>query len=315
MQQTSLDADFDMIDWLYGGLESVLCDRPNFHAMTGNESYYCYHHDVWAGMEAETSTTTTTTKSSSASSSSSKSSSASASSDNTKAAAPKAGDNKSYIDSVKKVAQNLYKNLMDMLKRVREYFFGEGEQAAVDAAKNATDAVNAMADLNSAAPIPDDAAARDPSTYLKALEGGTEYNELLNEYPDLKNAIERVKASASKISNSDTVGKLRASYADLVKNANNGIQAVTGALRRVMADAEKKTGELKNPKVPGTGDTTEVKAGIKEQNQQTIAEAKEGTKKARLVGGVRNKLVAALSAISAQSKTIKDKPPQSKFKG
>lgn len=320
---TSLDADFDMIDWLYGGLESVLCDRPNFKAMTGNESYYCYHFDVWNGMEAEMRSTTVksetkTTSSGKSTSTETKSSSASASSNNDSSSNKTGSTGKNmqkYIDSVKKVAANLYKNLMDMLKRIRDYFFGEGEQAAVDASKAAVEAVQAMDGLSANAPIPDDAAARDPNTYLKGLEGGAEYQELLKENPDLNTAIESLKSSVQKLSNSATVGKLRLGYADVIKNANAGIQTVGNSLRKVLSQAEKKTQELKNPKLPKDGETTEVKEGIKAENSAAINEAKEQTKKARLIGGVRNKIVATLLALDAQSKTVKDKPPQSKFKG
>lgn len=312
-----LDADFDMIDWLYGGMESVLCKEYDFGAMTGNESYYCYHFDIWNGMEAEatSSSSTTTTSSSSSSSSTTKTSSTKTSSTSEKKSSTDGSKIKAYADSVKKVAQGLYKNLIDMLKRVREYFFGEGEEAAVEAAKSATEAVEALNELQGAAPIPDDAAARDAGIFAKALQGGEEFQEVLKQYPDLAAAIDRVNKAAQTIGNSDTVAKLRTSYADLVKSANAGIQSVSGALRRCLSEAEKKTNELKNPKVPAEGDTTEVKEGIKQENAQAIEQAKEETKKARIIGGVRNKLVAALNAVSTQSKTVKDKPPQSKFKG
>lgn len=310
-----MDADFDMIDWLYGGLESVLCDKYNFAAMSGNESYYCYHFDIWNGMEAEATSSSSTTTTTSSSGSSTEKTTSTKSSSTAKPNASSGGKMKAYADSVKKVAQNLYKNLIDMLKRVREYFFGEGEQAAVEAAKDATEAVEGLNALQGAAPVPDDAAARDPNVFMKALQGGEEFQEILKEYPDLASAIDKVSKAAQNIGNSDTVVKLRTNYAELVKSANAGIQSVGGALRRCLSEAEKKTNELKNPKVPEEGDTTEVKEGIKQENSQVIEQAKENTKKARLIGGVRNKLVAALNAVSAQSKTVKDKPPQSKFKG
>lgn len=272
-----LDADFKYIDWMLDGMESLICNTGvDFKSLSGNESWYCLHFD----------------------------------------ADQLAGNEANkYIDSIKTVAGNLYKNLTDMLKRVREYFFGEGEKAAVESAENATEAVNAMADLNGAAPIPDDAPSRDPGTYLTSLEGGTEVNELLDEMPELKAALEKIKASAQKVKDSKTVASMRATYAEMVKAANAGIQTVSGSLRKALSEAEKAAGELRNPKLPKEGDTPEVQSAIKQENQEGIAEAKSETKKTRLIGGIRNKIVSALNTVTAQSKATKDKLPDSKFKG
>lgn len=317
-EEHELEANFDRMEKMYDGLESVLNQTYDFASLTGNESFYCYHAEVWAGTEAaeqSTSSSASSSQSSSASAKSSSTTSASSTTD-TKTNSASAGEKmKGYMESVKKVAQNLYKNLMDMLKRVREYFFGEGEQAAVDAAKNATEAVEALNEMQGGAPISDDAAARDPNVFMKALQGGAEFQEILKEYPDLANAIEKVRKSATDIGNSTTVATIRTKYAELIKNANTGIQTVSGTLKRALSEAEKKTGELKNPKTPNESDTTEIKDGVKQENSAMIDAAKEETKKVRLIGGIRNKLVAALNAVSTQSKTVKDKPPQSKFKG
>lgn len=300
-----VDAEFDMINFTLGGLESILNTEHDFASMTGDESYYCYHYDCWAGVEAITTETIKSTVTSNVNKAA----------DKTREAASKAKEKaRAYADSVKKIAQGLFKNLMDMLKRIREYFFGEGEEAAVEAAKNASEAVEALNEMRGDAPIADEAQAKDPNIFMKALQGGTEFQEILKEYPAIGSAISKVEASAKAIGESNTVGTLRQGYGTLIKNANSGIQEITKVLRTQLSAAEKTVNNLKNPKTPGDADASEVKDGIKQENTQLIEQAKEDTKKARLIGGVRNKLVAALTAISTQSKTVKDKLPQSKFR-
>ena len=301
----NLDADFDMINWTLGGLESILNEEYDFHSMTGNESYYCYHYDVWSGLEA---VTTESIKATMSSTTNKVSEGAKEISSQARAKARK------YADSVKKIAQGLWKNLIDMLKRIREYFFGEGEEAAIAAAKEASEAVEAMNEMQGDVAVADDAQAKDPNVFMKALQGGVEFQELLKEHPALGQAIAKVEAASKKIGESKNISKLRQGYAELIKNANSGISEVTKVLRTQLSEAEKVVNNLKNPKTPGDGETPEVKESIKQENSQIINQAKEDTKKARLIGGVRNKLVAALNAISTQSKTVKDKLPQSKFK-
>lgn len=275
--QTSLDADFDYLDWCYGGMESLLNNhtQADFKAMMGGESYYCLHLDAsnYAGMEDK------------------------------------------FADGIKKAARTLYDNITNMLKRIREYFFGDGEKAADQAQANAEATIGALMEMRGDTPIPEDSPARNPDTYIKPLEGGVEFNELKDENTALGTAIDKVKSAAMKVRDAATVAQLRSVYTEIGKAATAGNKVVTDTLRKTLGAAEQASRKLQNAKIPKDGDTAEVKSAIKAENAEVVAEAKEETKKARLVGGVRNKFVGALNAISRTAKGVKEKPVEPKFKG
>ncbi|EBY9764018.1 hypothetical protein D5W64_12970 [Salmonella enterica subsp. enterica serovar Saintpaul] len=274
---TSLDADFDYLDWAYGGLESLVSNPSQafFNSLSGAESYYCLHLDAkqYAGMENK------------------------------------------FIEGAKKAAKALYDNIMKVIKRIREYFFGEGEKAAEDAQSKAEESVSNMSELPNATPIPEDSPARNPDNYVKSLEGGAEFGEVKEENSALASAIEKVKAAALKVRDCDTVGKLRPVLIEIGKATNAGNEAVKSALRTTLSEAEKAAGKLRNVKAAEDDDTGEVKAAVKSENQANMNEAREETKKARIIGGIRNKFVSSMNAISKYANSIKEKPEESKFKG
>lgn len=274
---TSLDADFDYLDWAYGGLESLISNpsQAYFNSLSGAESYYCLHLDAkqYAGMENK------------------------------------------FIEGAKKAAKALYDNIMKVIKRIREYFFGEGEKVAEEAQSKAEQSVGNMAELPNATPIPEDSPARNPDNYVKSLEGGAEFGEVKEENSSLASAIEKVKAAALKVRDCDTVGKLRPVLIEIGKATNAGNEAVKSALRATLSEAEKAAGKLRNVKAAEDDDAGEVKAAIKSENQANMNEAREETKKARIIGGIRNKFVSSMNSISKYANSIKEKPEESKFKG
>lgn len=275
--QAKLDNEFEKLDWMFSGMESLLCTdkQSQFDSMTGNESYYALHFDAnsYAGNEA------------------------------------------SIGEGIKKAASTLYSNIIDIIKRVREYFFGEGEKAAENAVGKAEGTVDNLSELRADTPIAADHPSRNPENYIKSLEGGTEFEELKKDNADIGSMLDKLKSTASKVTGCDTVGKLRAVYAEMTKAGNSGIQTVSSTLRKTLSSAESTARKLKSPSIPKDDDTPEVKAGIKQENQEVITEAKADTVKARLVGGVRNKVVGTLNAISKFGNGIKEKPAEPKFKG
>lgn len=275
--QTSLDADFVYLDWCLDGMESLLNDSSPtfFDSLTGAESYYCLHLD----------------------------------------AKQYAGMENKFAEGAKKAAKALYDNIMGVLKRIREYFFGEGEKAADEAQSKAEESVAATMEMDGNTPIPEDSPARNPDNYVKALEGGAEFQEVKEGDTKLAGALERVKSAALKVRDCDTLAKLRPVLIEIGKATNAGNEAVKGALRTTLGEAEKAASKLRNVKVANDEDAGEVKTAVKQENQEATNEAREETKKARIVGGIRNKFVSTMNAISKYSKTIKEKPAESKFKG
>lgn len=219
-------------------------------------------------------------------------------------------------DNIKEVAARLYKNITDMLKRISTYFFGDAQKAAEDATSRAEDAIAALNDLEGNTPIPEDSPLRNPENLVKAMEGGTEYNEVKEENSDLGSVMDKITTAAAKVKGCDTVAKLRTVYKEVQTASGQGIQSVGGSLRKTLSNAQQAANKLRNAKVPQDDDTPEVKTGIKEENKEASDEAKDETKKARIVGGMQNKIVGTLNAVAKMAKTVKEKPPaKSNFKG
>lgn len=271
-----INNDLDHIDWIINGMESILnSDSTTFSSMVGNENYYCLHFDM----------------------------------------NKIAGQEDKFSDAIKKGAQTLYNSLTEMLKKINTYFFGDAQKTAESALSNAQEALAALDSMDGNTPVPEDSPARNPENVIKALEGGVEFNEVMDENNELKSAISKVKATADKVRNSDTVAKLKVVYADIIQSLNQGIQSVSGVMRNVLSAAGAAANKLRTSKIPKEDDTPEIKAGMKEENKQTSDEAKEETKKARIIGGVQNKLTSGLGALSSLIKTVKNKPVKSNFKG
>jgi hypothetical protein len=271
-----LDAEFDHLNWMFDGYVSLsTATRDGFRNLSGNESFYCLHFDV----------------------------------------GQVAGTEAKLSDSIKEVAQRLYSNITDMLKRISTYFFGDAQKNANDAAEKAESAIAALNEMEGNTPIPDDSPLRNPDNIIKALEGGAEYNEIKDENRDLGGAMDKIRTAAEKVKGCDTVAKLRTVYAEIQSSSNQGLQSVGGSLRKVLSNAQQAANKLRNLKAPEEDDTPEVKAGIKEENKDASDEAKDETKKARIIGGMQNKIVGALNAVSKMAKTVKEKPAKSNFKG
>lgn len=271
-----IEDEFDHLNWMFDGYVSLsTATRDGFRNINGSESYYCLHFDVGQF----------------------------------------AGTEAKLSDSIKEVAQRLYNNITDMLKRISTYFFGDAQKNADDAAEKAKSAIDALNEMEGNTPIPDDSPLRDPDNIIKSLEGGAEYNEVKDENSNLGSAMDKIRTAAEKVKGCDTVAKLRTVYAEIQSSSSQGIQSIGGSLRKVLSNAQQAANKLRNVKIPEEDDTPEVKAGIKEENKDASDEAKDETKKARIIGGMQNKVVGALNAVSKMAKTVKEKPAKSNFKG
>lgn len=276
LDENNLNSEFDKVDFELAGIEALHGAIQGGTTLAGNENYNSLHLD-----------------------------------------AEKYAGNEAnkYVDGLKEAARKLYQNVTDLLKRIREYFSGEGKAAADTQLNEAKATADALSKLNPSAPLPDDHPARNPETYIKSLEGGVEYNELIDEDNALHGAMDKVRRAFEPVKNAKTVGQLRAVYAQAIKASEDAIKTVSSSLDKTVRQAEQAAAKLRNPKMPKDGDPTEVSSGIKQENQEAMDEAKTETRKARIVGGMRNKIVSALSHIQSSARGLKGKMPKSKFKG
>lgn len=275
LNENSLDSEFAVVEWGLAGIESINNAIHSNGTLAGNENYYCLHLDALSGMEA---------------------------------------GNK-YIDTIKEAGKRLYDQVTDMLKRIREYFAGEGKAAADAKLNEAKATTDGLGKMNPSAPLGDDHPARNPDTYIKDLEGGVDFNELIEEDSQLRGAMEKVRRAFEPVKNAKTVGQLRAVYAQAIKASEDAIRVVSSSLDKKVRAAEAAASKLRNPKTPKDGDPKEVSDAVKQENQEATDTAKTETRQARIVGGMRNKIVAALGHIQSSSRGLKDKMPKSKFKG
>lgn len=273
---TEIDEEFDHLDWCFEGAATI-AERAGegFQQLTGSESHYSLLSDMFR----------------------------------------LAGNEAGVMDAAKDMAKKLYENITAMLKRISTYFFGDAKKSAEGALENAEEGIKALADLEGNAPIPEDSPLRNPDNIIKALDGGAEYNEIKEENRDLGSAMEKIRAAAEKVKGCDTVAKLRTVLNEVYAASSQGIQSVGNSLRKTLSETQRSADKLRNLKVPADDDTPEVKSGIKEENKELSDEAKEGTRKARIIGGMQNKIVAGLNSVSKMAKGVKEKPAKSNFKG
>jgi len=271
-----ISEEFDHLEWCFDGAVTVADAGGNgFAALTGNENHYSLLSDMM-GL---------------------------------------AGTEASVMDAAKEVAKKLYDNITAMLKRISTYFFGDAKKSAEDALEKAEKGIAALGDVEGNTPIPEDSPLRNPENIMKALDGGAEYNEIKEENRDLGSAMDKIRAAAEKVKGCDTVAKLRSVLGEVYTASSQGVQSVGTSLRKCLSETQNAANKLRTPKVADEDDTPEVKAGIKEENKEASDEAKEGTKKARIIGGMQNKIIAGLNSISKMATSVKEKPAPSNFKG
>lgn len=221
----------------------------------------------------------------------------------------------SWTESLKKGAEAAYKAIIDILRSIKEFFFGEGEKQVQAADTKAQDAVEAMAELPKEAPIPEDSKAKEPSSYFKGVGESVELNKLLEKHPSIKQAIDKLSQSVSRVSNSQTVGQLGAVYQDIRKSASSLGSEVSKKLKDTLSAAEKSAEKIKTPKTVSDDAPQEVKDATKAEHKENVDAAKEETKESRILAGLRNKIVTVLNSISSNAKTVKVEKPESEFKG
>lgn len=272
----TFNRELDHVDFMVDGLCSLMSTSDaERNKLTGNESHYVFQSDILKY----------------------------------------AGTENKVGDKIKEVASNLYKSITEMLKRISDYFFGEGEKAAEAAAEGSQATIDALMKMDGNTPISDDSPARNPDAIMKALEGGVEFNEIVEENSALGSAMASIRSAAEKVKGAATVAQLRSVLAEVQKASEKAIDEVSNSLRKTVSAANTAAGKLRNAKVPKDDDTSEVSSAIKQENAEASEEAKDETKKARIIGGMRNKIVSALNSVSATAKSIKEKPAESKFKG
>ena len=220
----------------------------------------------------------------------------------------------SWMETLKKSAEAAYKAIIETLSSIKEFFFGEGEKQVQAADEKAQESVEALAELDKSAPIKD-GKVKEPTSYFKGLGESVEIQKLLDEHPSLKQAIDKISQSVSRVANSQTVGQLGAVYQDIRKSASSCAEELNKKLKETLAKAEKAANEMKSPKTVADDAPQEVKDAAKAEHKESVDEAKEETKQSRLLASLRNKIVSVLNSVSSNANSVKVDKPESEFKG
>lgn len=221
----------------------------------------------------------------------------------------------SWTESIKKGAEAAYKAIVETLKKIKDFFFGDGEKRVEEADSKAGESVKAMAALDMNAPLQEESKAKNPLTFFKGLQESAELEKVFEKYPSVKTAMDKISASVGRVKDSETVGQLGAVYQDMRKSAAAAGTAISGSLRKALTEAEKKANAMRNPKTLPEDATAEMKAAAKEEHQAVVTDAREDTKETRVLAGLQNRIVSMLNAIGSSASSIKGEKKESEFKG
>ncbi|UOX39599.1 hypothetical protein [Aeromonas phage ZPAH34] len=221
----------------------------------------------------------------------------------------------SWVDTLKSSGEAAYKAIIETLRKIKEFFFGDGKKVAEEADKKAVESLEALSKLDMNAPIKEETKLTNPLSYFKGLGESVELENLMKKYPTLETAIENCKAATSRIANAKTVGQLGAVYTEMRKKASDASKAVTTALEQAVKEAE--TAAEKMRKGPSVSDdvTNEIQQAAKAEQKETVDTAKEETKNTKLLGSIRTKITGMLNAISNNANSVKPETKESEFKG
>jgi hypothetical protein len=277
MERTSLLEDFDHIENLYSGFESLFYGDKNINlnSVIGCEKYFLIVSQLYGY----------------------------------------AGTEGAFWDGVKKAATTLYEAIKNTLKKIKDFFFGgEGEAQASKAIEDATESLNSISDLDPNTPIPENSPVLNPDKYFKKGKG-EKFEEAFKEDSALKGLYDSVESLVGNVKNCKTVGEFKTwckSYTDKVINLS---KTATLSLKSSLDDASSAAENMKNPKAPAEDAPKEVQEAAKLENKEKVDEAKEETRVSKFCAQIRTSAVASLMAITSTINNVKNIKPESEFKG
>lgn len=221
----------------------------------------------------------------------------------------------SWVDTMKQSAETAYKAIIETLRTIKEFFFGDGKKAVEEADKKAVESLESLAKLDMNAPIKEESKLTNPLTYFKNPGESVELENLYAKYPAVKEALEKVQGATSRIANAKAVGQLGAVYQEMRKKASEASGAITKALESALKSAEDAANEMKAGPKAQEDATNEIKQAAKEQQKENVDTAKEETRYSKALGSLRNKITTMLNAISNNANSVKGETKESEFKG
>lgn len=221
----------------------------------------------------------------------------------------------SWVDTMKQTAETAYKAIIETLRSIKAFFFGDGKKAVEEADKKAVESLKSLAELDMNAPIKEESKLTNPLTYFKNPAESVELENLYTKYPAVKAALEKVQGATSRIANAKAVGQLGAVYQEMRKKASEASGVLTKALEEALKSAEAAANEMKAGPKAQEDATNEIKQAAKEQQKENVDTAKEETRYSKALGGLRNKITTMLNAISNNANSVKGETKEPEFKG
>lgn len=223
--------------------------------------------------------------------------------------------NEALSDQLKNAAKVVYDTIMATLKKIKDFFTGEGKKSADDAEKRADESLEALAKLDGNGPIPEGAGVLNEDKYMNKVKENAGLAKLFASHPKIKTAYEKLEGSISRIKNSKTIANIGAAYQGAIADTKSAMKTVQSELSTALAEAEKAAKDVQNPKEAKADDPSEIKQSVKEEQKQKTAVAKEKTSAAQLLGSAQTKLTSLLNTISNGISSVGTAKPKSEFKG
>jgi uncharacterized protein YukE len=220
-----------------------------------------------------------------------------------------------WVENLKKGAETAYKAIIETLKKIKDFFFGDGAKRVEEADARANESLQAMGKLDLDAPIKEESKLTNPLSYLKGIQESVDLEKVYEKYPSVKTAMENITSSIERVKESKTVGQLGAVFQDARKKAATAGTTISDTLKKAVTEAEKKANEMRSPKTAQDDSNKEVQAALKEEHKETTNEAKEQVKESKVLAGLQNKIVSLLNAIGTNAGNVKGEQEPSKFKG
>lgn len=222
--------------------------------------------------------------------------------------------NEGLKDDMKKAGEAAYKSIIEILKKIKDFFTGEGRAALEAGEESAKNGLEILAKSDKAKPVAENSKFVNVEALKKKLlvKG---ISEVLTTDKNLETLHSGILSNIERLKNAKTVANVGAVYQLVVNDAAKLGDAIQRKGRDVVAAAERKANEIRNVKdVTDTSDN-EAKQGVKGEQKAGIDGAKADAAVARGYAVLQRAITGLFGTISANSTALAGAKVDSNFKG
>lgn len=222
--------------------------------------------------------------------------------------------NEGLVDEMRKAGEAAYKSITEILKKISEFFKGEGKKQSEAAEKRAENGLEILSKTDKNKPVPSESKILDPDTLKnKLVTKGVEAVAASDK--ELGTIMGRVTSALDRLKNSTTVGHVGAVYQLALAELSKLSDAVNRNADKAIRDAEQKANDIRQ--VKGVTDTNdrEVKSNAKAEQKASIDETKDAAAVARGMAVISRAINNVFNTIGNNSVALAGAKVDSNFKG